>query len=159
MAICSLVMLCHGSGVPRLILLRHAKAEQHRSDDHSRVLAARGRADAEAVKPLMASLSPELAVVSTSARTRETWALADPGGVLAVFDDRVYEASVDDLREVLGELTAGSAVLVGHNPSIEQLARELEANDDTSRGMRTCGVAVFDVADWTLGDARMTAWH
>jgi phosphohistidine phosphatase len=152
-------MLCHGSGVPRLILLRHAKAEPHRSDDHSRVLAARGRADAEAVKALMASLSPELAVVSTSARTRETWALADPGGVPAVFDDRVYEASVDDLREVLGELTAGSAVLVGHNPSIEQLAWQLEPNDETSRGMRTCGVAVFEVADWTLGGARMTAWH
>src|SRR5690242_19331477 len=138
MAICSPVMPWHGRRVPRLILLRHAKAEPHRADDHSRVLAERGRADASAVRPLIAELAPSLAVVSTSARTRETWELADPGGVPAVFDERVYEASVADLREVLGELTVESAVLVGHNPSIERLAWELEANDDTNRGMRTC---------------------
>jgi phosphohistidine phosphatase len=145
--------------MPRLILLRHAKAEAHRPDDHSRVLAERGRNDAAAVRPLMAELSPALAVVSTSARTRETWELADPGGVPAVFDDRVYEAAVEDLREVLGELTVDSAVLVGHNPSIERLAWELEANDDTNGGMRTCGVAAFEVDDWALAEARMTLWR
>jgi phosphohistidine phosphatase len=146
-------------GVPRLILLRHAKAEAHRPDDHSRVLAARGRADAEALRPVIAELAPALAVVSTSARTRETWGLADPGGVPAVFDDRVYEASVEDLREVLGELTVESAVLVGHNPSVERLAWELEVNDDTNKGMRTCGLAVFDVADWSLAEPSMTLWR
>jgi len=145
--------------VPRLILLRHAKAEAHRPDDHSRVLAERGRADAAAARPFLAGLGPQRAVVSTAARTRETWALADPGGVEAAFDDRVYEASVADLREVLAEQTAGCVVLVGHNPSIERLAWELEANDDTNRGMRTCGIGVFDVDDWTLTGARMTDWR
>ena len=145
--------------MPRLILLRHAKAEPHRADDHSRVLAERGRADAAAARPVLAALSPEIAVVSTAARTRETWELANPGGVTAVYDDRVYEASVADLREVLEEQSAGSVVLVGHNPSIERLAWELEANDDTNRGMRTCGLAVFEVDDWTLAGARMTDWR
>ena len=145
--------------MPRLILLRHAKAEPHRPDDHSRVLSDRGRADATAIRPVLATLAPALAVVSTAARTRETWELASPGGVETVFDDRVYEASVDDLRLVLSSLTAESAVLVGHNPSVERLAWELEANDDTNRGMRTCGLAVFEVSDWSLADARMTLWR
>ena len=145
--------------MPRLILLRHAKAEPHREDDHARVLAARGREDAAALRPVLAALAPELAVVSTAARTRETWELAAPGGVPVVLEDRVYEASVADLREVLAEQTAACVVLVGHNPSIERLAWELEANDDTNRGMRTCGVGVFEVADWTLAEARMTHWH
>ncbi|MCW2673739.1 MAG: phosphohistidine phosphatase [Frankiales bacterium] len=145
--------------MPRLILLRHAKAEPHRTDDHARVLAPRGRADAAALRPLMVELVPELAVVSTSARTRETWALADPGGVAAVFDDRVYEASAADLREVLSELVVDAAVLVGHNPSVARLAWELEANDETNRGMRTSGVAVFEVADWSLDGARMTTFR
>ena len=108
---------------------------------------------------MLAELTPALAVVSTSARTRETWELADPGGVPAVFDERVYEASAADLREVLASLSVESAVLVGHNPSVERLAWELEANDDTNRGMRTCGLAVFDVDDWTLSGARMTLWR
>jgi phosphohistidine phosphatase SixA len=100
-----------------------------------------------------------VAVVSTAARARETWQLADPGGVEVVLEDRVYEASVADLREVLAEQSADCVVLVGHNPSIERLAWELEDNDDTNRGMRTCGIAVFEVADWTLAGARMTSWE
>ena len=145
--------------MPRLILLRHAKAEPPRTDDHARVLSLRGRADAAALRPLMVELAPQLAVVSSSARTRETWALADPGSVPAVFDDRVYEASTADLREVLSELVVDSAVLVGHNPSVEGLAWELEANDETNRGLRTSGVAVFEVADWALDGARMTLFR
>lgn len=145
--------------VPRLILLRHAKAEPHRADDLARVLAPRGREDATAARDVLAPLAPEVAVVSTAARTRETWELADPGGVPVVFDDRVYDASVADLREVLAEQTAGCVVLVGHNPGVERLAWELEANDDTNRGMRTCGIGVFEVDDWELSGARMTAWR
>ena len=145
--------------MPRLILLRHAKAEAHRTDDHSRVLAARGQADAAAARPYLASLAPSLAVVSTATRTRETWALADPGGVPALFDDRVYDASVADLREVLAERTEECVVLVGHNPGVERLAWELEVNDDTNRGMRTCGIGVFEVAGWDLSCARMEAWR
>ena len=145
--------------MPRLILLRHAKAEPHRADDHSRVLAPRGREDASAARSFLASLAPEVAIVSTAARTRETWELADPGGVTVRYDDRVYDASVVDLREVLAEQSAASVVLVGHNPGVERLAWELEANDDTNRGMRSCGIAVFEVADWELSGARMTAWR
>ncbi|MCU1600335.1 MAG: phosphohistidine phosphatase [Frankiales bacterium] len=145
--------------MPRLVLLRHAKAEAHREDDQSRVLAARGRADAAAVRPYLASLAPTVAVVSTAARTRETWELAAPGGVAAVLDDRVYDASVADLREVLAERTEQCVVLVGHNPGVERLAWELEANDDTNRGMRTCGIGVFEVAGWDLSGARMEAWR
>lgn len=145
--------------MPRLILLRHAKAEPHREDDRARVLAERGRADALAVRPVLEELAPDLAVVSTSARTRETWELANPGEVPVVYDERVYAASVADLREVLGERTEDSVVLVGHNPSIERLAWELEANDATNRGMRTCGLGVFEVEAWDLAGARMTAWR
>jgi phosphohistidine phosphatase len=144
--------------VPRLVLLRHAEAEQHSSDDRSRVLVERGRADAAATRALMISLAPDVALVSTAARTRETWQLAGPGGVEVVLDERLYEASAADLREVLGEQSAACVVLVGHNPSLERLAWELEDNDDTNRGLRPCGVGVFEVRDWTLSGARLTRW-
>lgn len=152
-------MSWNASGVPRLVLLRHAEAEPHRADDHARVLSPRGREDAAAARSVLAGLVPQAAVVSTAARTRETWELADPGGVTVAFDDRVYDASVADLREVLAEQDAECVVLVGHNPGVERLAWELEANDDTTRGMRTCGIAVLEVADWELSGARMTDWR
>ena len=142
--------------MPTLVLLRHSKAEPHRSDDHSRVLAARGRADAGDVREWLQrkGISPSVVIVSTAARTRETWSLASVGSVSPVYDDRVYEASVPDLLEVLHEVdeAADTVVLVGHNPSVEQLAWALddsdEARDLTNTGMRTSGVAVFDVDGW-----------
>ena len=63
----------------RLLLLRHAKAERSQPGgrDHDRVLAERGRADAKKLGVYLArhAFVPDRAVVSTAARTRETWAL------------------------------------------------------------------------------------
>lgn len=139
-----------------LVLLRHAKAEPLQTIDHDRRLSERGRADAAAVREWLRAkgIRPDRVVVSTSARTRETWSLADPGGPEPVFDDRVYEASTDDLREVLAE-TSGDVttlVVVGHNPGVEQLAWQLDDSDDargvTNSGLSTSAVAVFAVSSW-----------
>ena len=67
----------------RLLLLRHAKAERSQPGgrDHDRVLAARGRADAKKLGAYLArhAFVPDRALVSTSARTRETWAQVAAG--------------------------------------------------------------------------------
>ena len=140
-----------------LVLLRHAKSEAHRAaDDHSRGLAARGRADAAAVRAWLTGqgISPDRVVVSTALRARQTWECASVGGLPPVFDERVYEASPDDLLEVIRETPADvqTLVLVGHNPGIERLALSLddsdEARDLTTSGMPTSAVAVFEVDGW-----------
>ena len=63
----------------RLLLLRHAKAERSQSGgrDHDRVLTERGRATPRSSALYLArhAFAPDRAVVSTAARTRETWAL------------------------------------------------------------------------------------
>lgn len=149
--------------MPTLILLRHAKAEPQGADDHDRALSDRGRADAPAIREWLTGqgIVVDRAVVSTSRRTRETWDLA--GTWPAVYDERVYEASTDDLREVIAETGAdvGVLVIVGHNPGIERLTWELDASEDaraqTDRGLPTSAVVVFDVPDWELEGARLRA--
>jgi len=150
-----------------LVLLRHSKAEAHRLDDRSRVLAPRGRDDAAQVRRWLTAqgIRPDRVVVSTSARTRETWELASVGTAVPEFDDRVYEASVADLREVVAETGDGVAtlVLVGHNPAVEQLAWELddsaEAREKTDRGLRTSGVAVFELDAWADSHGRLVGFE
>ena len=67
----------------RLLLLRHAKAERSQPGgrDHDRVLTQRGRADAKTLGAYLARhrLVPDRALVSTAARTRETWERVAPG--------------------------------------------------------------------------------
>src|SRR5206468_3487767 len=135
--------------MPNLVLIRHSKAEAQRDDDHSRRLAPRGRADAAELRTWLDGVVPDRVVVSTALRTRQTWESCSVGSVDAVYDDRVYDASVEDLREVIAATpdAVGTLVLVGHNPGVEQLAWELDesdaARDQSNRGMRTSGAAVF----------------
>ena len=65
----------------RLMLLRHAKAVPPEGmADEARPLAPRGRFAMEKVAQFFADrkLIPDLVLVSTAARTRETWALLLP---------------------------------------------------------------------------------
>jgi phosphohistidine phosphatase len=129
----------------RLLLLRHAKAERSQPGgrDHDRILAKRGRNDAVAVGGYLVrhKLVPDQALVSTSARTRETWdlvATAFTRPPKPVFDGRIYEASPEAILNSIRETgTAGSTLLVvGHNPGMQQLAAMLIASGDVEARQR-----------------------
>src|SRR3954463_6361634 len=123
----------------RLLLLRHAKAERSQPGgrDHDRVLAARGRADAKTLGAYLArhAFIPDRAVVSTSARTRETWTLlaAAMGKSPPVsFDERIYDATPEAILGAIRETgpNAGTLLVVGHNPGLQELAAMLVASGD-----------------------------
>lgn len=144
----------------RLILLRHAKAVAKRPDDFGRELASRGHEQMKAVAKHLRKeeLSPDLALVSPSARTRETWSLAGLSGVETRYDERIYEAEADDLLAVLHEVEPDfrSVMMVGHNPAFEELARDLAGSGRKSDLKQmaseypTASVAVidFEVQTW-----------
>jgi phosphohistidine phosphatase len=148
----------------RLILLRHAKTERAEAGarDRDRKLIKRGRADAPVIGGYMAhhGLVPDLAVVSPAARAQETWTL-----VAACFaktpqmvtDDRVYNATVEKLVEVIGDTRkARSLLIIGHNPGLHDLAvtliasGDVEARERINEKLPTCGLVVIDLPfdDW-----------
>ena len=151
----------------RLIIFRHAKAERQQpgGSDASRRLEPRGRSDAEAIGTYLArlKLAPDSAAVSTSARTRETWAIAGTAFKSpppASFDGRLYNAETGDILAVIAETDpqARTLVMVGHNPGCHELAVLLTGSGaaaDRQRlaeGFPTAAVAVlaFDGGDWRL---------
>ena len=142
-----------------LILLRHAKSEYPLGvPDHDRPLSPRGRRDAPAAGRWLASHAPtpQVVLVSSATRAQQTWELASqewPAAPDPVTEPRIYEASVPDLRAVVGALSpeADVAVLVGHNPGLEQLAAELGRSGDAAAMTRmrakypTSGIAILQV--------------
>jgi phosphohistidine phosphatase len=150
----------------RLLLFRHAKAEPSRTGqrDHARVLTERGRADAARMGVYLArhNLTPDRALMSPSARTLESWALASaalrPAPSVGL-DDRIYEAVPQILFNLLKETPAASRtlILVGHNPGLHELALLLIASGDVEtrerlrEGLPTSGLAVIDFVfdDWS----------
>jgi phosphohistidine phosphatase len=124
-----------GGSLPReLVVLRHAKSawETDAATDFERPLAARGTLDAPRVGRWLevCGLAPDYVVSSPAERARQT---ADAAlGAMdhppeAILDDRVYEGSLSDLLDVLGECPSGArrVMLVGHNPGLESLVEHL----------------------------------
>jgi len=156
----------------QLLLIRHAKAGPHGEPDIERELAKRGRADAAAIGHWLAehNLIPDRVVVSPAARARETWQRAAGAAELTakpVVDERIYHNTVDDLLQVVAQTPSGvqTLALVGHNPSMEDLAVALDdgngdatARTELASRYPTGGVAVFAVgADWSgLGPGTAT---
>lgn len=156
------------------MVLRHAKSDWPIGvPDHERPLGRRGRRDSVAAGRWIAEHvgPPDLAVVSTARRTRDTWALASaelPPVADVRFDGRVYEATVRDLLAVLNDTPKGTgcAVLVGHNPGVQELVLALTGpGDDEGRLLAetkypTSGLAVLTVnckwADLGPGRASLT---
>jgi len=145
----------------RLLLLRHAKAERLRPGerDHDRRLAERGRDEAAKVGAYMSKhgLLPDRALVSTAARTRETWDLAAAAMTQKLpvdFDERIYEASPQTLLQVVKETdrSVRALLMVGHNPGLQELAALLIGTSDVDTRQRlmeafpTSGLAVIEFA-------------
>jgi phosphohistidine phosphatase len=138
-----------------VVLLRHAKADWPQVPDHERPLADRGRQDAPAAGRRLAAdgIAIDLALCSTSARTRETWKLAAhelPHRPRTVYEERIYEASPGELIAVLNETPddIGTLLVVGHNPGVHAVAEALSGSGESdalarmSRGFPTAAFAV-----------------
>jgi phosphohistidine phosphatase len=151
------------------MLLRHAKSDWPECvPDLERPLATRGRRDAPVMGRWLRDHGylPDAVVCSIALRTRQTWELVAPelGGSPSVrIESRAYAASALTLLYLVQELPDQSrgALLVGHNPGIEELAGRLAAPDSGRPGLRfpTAAVAVFEFTgawpDTAPGQARL----
>lgn len=150
-----------------LVVLRHAKsAWPDGVPDAERPLAPRGRRDAPAVgRWLREHVAPVHEVVCSPAlRARQTWhrvARALDAAAVPVRDDpRMYPGSAQQLLAVVRDLpdSATVALLIGHNPGMEDLVHLLSG---TPAVLRTSALAVLTVpGDWAdtgHGGATLTA--
>jgi phosphohistidine phosphatase len=113
-----------------LHLLRHAKSswDDPALSDHDRPLAARGRRAAKLIATHLRreGIVPELVLCSSATRARETLdgiepAIGDAPDVQ--IERRLYGASESELLDRLRDVpdTVYSVMLIGHNPSVQDL--------------------------------------
>jgi phosphohistidine phosphatase len=113
-----------------LLLLRHAKSSRDDINlrDFDRPLNHRGKDDAKQMGRVLQpqQIIPEVVISSPAKRARKTARkfLKHSGLTLeAVFNERIYEASLHDLLQVAAAIEPqhNTALLVGHNPGFEEL--------------------------------------
>jgi phosphohistidine phosphatase len=150
----------------RLMLLRHAKSDWSMpgTRDQDRPLSVRGREAAPRMGTYMArhGLVPDLVIASPAMRVMDTLALVLPAFAKqpkAQPDARLYDTDADELLKVIKETPSSvhSLLLVGHNPSLADLASLLMASGDVDIRQRliekfpTAALAVIDfpLDDWS----------
>lgn len=145
----------------RLILMRHAKTERAAVSglDRDRALTPRGLDDAILMGRILAEkgLRPDLALVSSAVRTRQTWDAVHEalGDVEVRIEPRLYDASTHTIRRLVqdAEELAGCLLVMAHNPGIHTLALEYLTEsaaspsilDRMAGGFPTGAAAVFEV--------------
>jgi phosphohistidine phosphatase len=126
--------------MPReLLILRHAKSDwdSNGASDFHRPLAKRGKKDAPRVGEWLyrEGLIPQVIVSSPAQRARETAVKVckclDLSKKDIVWDEDVYDADLPVLLGVLARIPqdAELALLIGHNPGLEELLRHLAGAD------------------------------
>ena len=125
--------------MPRLVLVRHAKSswDDETLHDHDRPLAPRGERALEAMRTHVAALElPTLFVLCSTARRAEMTldglrpSLPDDAAI--EHDPGVYD---DDARSLFDRVRRrgahhGSMMVVGHNPTLQDLACDLVGDGD-----------------------------
>jgi phosphohistidine phosphatase len=120
-----------------LILFRHGKAVLHdEAPDFERGLTTRGeRESAEMGRSLAADhVHPDLALVSPATRTRATWDAAKAAFEMVEtrYDKALYLSDTGRLLRLIRQVedSAMTLVIVGHNPSLHDLAIDLVGYED-----------------------------
>ena len=159
-----------------LYLLRHAKARiaEPGMRDFDRALDAKGVADCAAMASEMRtrSFKPDKVLCSAARRTRQT--LDEIGKVLplpgdVIFSEALYSAGAKScLDEIKSLAPAASLLVIGHNPTMEDLAnylaskRDKEALKSLLLGFPTAGLAHFEfegpISSLSAHGARLTAF-
>lgn len=137
-----------------VVLVRHARAESGEGgSDHDRRLTAAGHSAARAAGRWIAGRVPVPGLVwcSSAVRAVQTWAEIEaavrPVEVRTGRD--LYLASPRDVLARIGEEAPRSLLVVGHNPTMEQVVAALTGG---LRAMRPGAVAVVDVTAGELVD-------
>ena len=146
-----------------LYLLRHAKSSWKDASlaDFERPLKGRGRDAAEQMGRFLASKKVTVGslISSPSVRTRQTIDIVLGHvqlGVEPQFDQRIYEASLSTLVQIVSEISDDNkaAMLVGHNPGMEEMLAFLTRE---SRHMPTCALAKISIAGSSWKEAQRGA--
>ena len=139
-----------------LFLLRHAKSswKDETLPDFERPLNRRGKRAAETMGRYFktSAIVPELILCSPAERARETLNLvlkASRWTTEVRYDQRIYDATAQRLVEVVSQIDNDRkvAMLVGHNPGMEELLLLLTA-ESVGIATGTCAKVAVKASKW-----------
>jgi thymidylate synthase (FAD) len=146
----------------RIILMRHAEAEDRSNEgDFFRKLTEKGKAQAAAAAEFISKFVVDKAIVSTSVRTKQTLDIVlDRVNIDNIeYSGAIYDRSQKEIMELLcnqsDDIT--NILIIGHNPTIYELALFLTNNDPKliNFSMTPASVIVIQIQDLKPATGRL----
>ncbi|MDP6357365.1 MAG: histidine phosphatase family protein [Planctomycetota bacterium] len=139
-----------------LLVLRHAKSSwDHPVSDHDRPLKKRGRRAAQRIGEELRELDllPDVIISSTAKRARKTAHIIQEASGCDAEIIKTDDLYFEDVGTQIGVVTSGNDIykrimIVGHNPSFEEIVHEL-SGEDIVMATATLAVIDFDVESWS----------
>jgi phosphohistidine phosphatase len=137
-----------------LLLLRHAKSswDDRTLADHERPLAPRGLKASQRIAAHVrkAGIAPELVLCSSALRTRQTLAALLPvlgGNVEIRLEEALYGAGLHEVLARVREVddAVSSLLVIGHNPTLHELALFLSGHAESLDRFPTGALASLEV--------------
>jgi phosphohistidine phosphatase len=149
----------------RLVLMRHAKSSwsDRGQADIERPLNKRGVRNATSLAGWLADKGyvPDHALVSSAARTRETWSILvdGTGAARADFLPSLYHAGPEAMMEVLrGAPDVPTVLMLGHQPAIGEFAGRLVAEAPVDSDFERYPTAATSIIDFDIPAWDDAAW-
>lgn len=152
--------------MPTLYLLRHAKSswDDDSLDDHDRPLAPRGLEACARLRRhcLTSGIEPDVVLCSTAVRARATLVGVLPACDTATVEAALYHASGAALAARVRSLAGESAMIVGHNPGLEELvlglARPSPLRARVEEKLPTGALATIELESWDATSGELVAF-
>ena len=128
-----------------LILWRHAEAEDIAASDLARQLTTRGRKQAQNVARWLRARLPDDALILASPATRTIQTAEALTDQYRVVRELAPNASVDNVLAAAGwpEGIASTVVVIGHQPTLGEVAARLLSNEEDRRSWALKKAGVF----------------
>jgi phosphohistidine phosphatase len=120
-----------------LFLMRHAKSAYPPGvQDFMRPLSPRGQRNAQGAAEWLSRVPLDTALVSPATRTLATWQVLEPHfpSAVLVICDELYDASAQEIADVIAEHASGSTLVLGHNPGMHACVLALAQGDEPKFG-------------------------
>jgi phosphohistidine phosphatase len=148
-----------------LLIMRHAKSDWSANmEDFDRPLNQRGLRDAAKMGKWLRKkkILPDRIVSSPASRAKQTIEIVceqlGKHAPAITWDERIYEARLDDLLKVISEHGKNTKclLLTGHNPGLDHLvnhlARDNPPHSETGKLMTTAAIAMLEFGEEGISD-------
>lgn len=135
-----------------LYIMRHGESGFERGQkDFDRTLTSKGISDIQKVsKNVLKEINFDFVLCSAAQRTKETLNHLNVLSSKVLFEEAIYEASLETILHYISKLNGKKVLYIGHNPGVTLLVQYISGYSLAGMVPGSCAKVVCGIEDWEM---------